>query len=145
MAYEPDATDRRILDLLERDARTPVATIARALKLARATVKERMERLEKAGVIAGYTIRLNPILARRRINAHILIDIDPREGKPVAETLTNLAPVRSLYAVSGAHDLIAVVRTETTEELDAVLDAIGATPGVRGTTTAIILSVKLDR
>lgn len=140
-----DQLDRNILDMLESDARVAVSTIARELGLARATVKERMDRLEKSGVIAGYTIRINEALARRRIAAHILIDIDPKQIKTVTQQLQKMVHVRGLYAISGSHDLIAVLRTETTEELDDALDRIGATPGVQYTETSVILSVKLER
>lgn len=140
-----DQIDRRILDMLESDARIAVSTIARELGLARATVKERMDRLEKSGIIAGYTIRINEALARRRIAAHILIDIDPKQIKTVTGRLEKIQQVRGLYAISGSHDLIAVLRSETTEELDEVLDMIGATPGVQYTETSVILSVKMER
>lgn len=140
-----DQIDRRILDMLESDARIAVSTIARELGLARATVKERMDRLEKSGIISGYTIRINEALARRRIAAHILIDIDPKQTKTVTARLEKISQVRGLYAISGSHDLIAVLRTETTEELDDVIDQIGATPGVQYTETSVILSVKMER
>ena len=140
-----DQIDRNILDMLESDARIAVSTIARELGLARATVKERMDRLEKSGIIAGYTIRINEALARRRIAAHILIDIDPKQTKTVTARLEKISQVRGLYAISGSHDLIAVLRTETTEELDDVIDQIGATPGVQYTETSVILSVKMER
>jgi DNA-binding Lrp family transcriptional regulator len=140
-----DQLDRRILDMLESDARIAVSTIARELGLARATVKERMDKLEKSGIISGYTIRINEALARRRIAAHILIDIDPQQTKTVTGRLEKISQVRGLYAISGSHDLIAILRTETTEELDDVIDQIGATPGVQYTETSVILSVKMER
>lgn len=140
-----DVNDRRILEMLENDARVPVSTIARELGIARATVKERMDRLEKSGVISGYTIRINEALARRRIAAHILIDVDPKQAKAVTAELGQIPQVRALYAISGEHDLIAVLRTETTEELDSIIDQIGAVPGVSSTETSILLSVKVER
>ena len=52
-----DETDCKLLALLRTNAREPVASLARSLDMARSTVQERLERLEKAGTIAGYTIR----------------------------------------------------------------------------------------
>ena len=54
---ELDQTDRQLLALLRTDAREPVASLARKLELARSTVQERIARLERTGVVAGYTIR----------------------------------------------------------------------------------------
>lgn len=53
-----DATDRRLVALLQDDARTPVASLAKAVGLSRSTVQERLQRLERDGVIAQYTVRL---------------------------------------------------------------------------------------
>lgn len=54
-----DDTDRRLLALLRKDARTPVITLAKELKVSRATVQNRINKLERDGVILGYTIKLH--------------------------------------------------------------------------------------
>ena len=54
-----DDTDRRLLEILREDARAPTAQLARALGLSRTTVQSRLERLERSGVITGYTVRLS--------------------------------------------------------------------------------------
>ena len=55
-----DDLDHRLIALLRRNARTPVADLAKALGVARGTVTNRMARLEREGVITGYTLRLRP-------------------------------------------------------------------------------------
>ena len=53
-----DTIDRELIALLRDNARTPVLTLAKKLKVARATVQNRITRLEEQGVIIGYTVRL---------------------------------------------------------------------------------------
>ena len=53
-----DSIDRELISLLRDNARTPIMTIAKKLKVARATVQNRISKLEEQGVILGYTVRL---------------------------------------------------------------------------------------
>ncbi len=140
-----DDLDQRILDLLVSDARQSVTVLARRLQVARSTLQERITRLERRGVIAGYTVRLGPAATGRRVSAHVAITIDPKRGEHVQQTLRRITGVRTLHTVSGPFDLIAVVAAESTAEIDAVLDRIGAIPGVERTTSSIVLTTKFDR
>lgn len=140
-----DQLDRRILDLLVEDARSSTAALARKLSVARSTVQERIARLERTGVIAGYTVRLGPGATGRRVTAHVAITVDPKRSDHVQQTLRRISGVRTLHTVSGPFDLIAVVAAEATADIDAVLDRIGAIPGVERTTSAIVLTTKFDR
>lgn len=140
-----DTLDTRIYDLLVEDARQSVTTLARRLRVARSTVQERIRRLERSGVVAGYTVRPGPAATGRRITAHVAVTVDPKRGDHVQQTLRRITGVRTLHTVSGPFDLIAVVAAETTSEIDAVLDRIGAIPGVERTTSAIVLTTKFDR
>ncbi len=140
-----DDLDQRILDLLGDDARQPVTVLARRLHGARSPLQERIARLERRGVIAGYTVRLGPAATGRRVTAHVAITIDPKRGDHVQQTLRRIAGVRTLHTVSGPFDLIAVVAAESTAEIDHVLDRIGAIPGVERTTSSIVLTTKFDR
>jgi DNA-binding Lrp family transcriptional regulator len=140
-----DHLDQRIVDLLVEDARQSVTVLARRLQVARSTVQDRIGRLERSGVITGYTTRLGPAATGRRVTAHVAITIDPKRGDHVQQTLRRIAGVRTLHTVSGPFDLIAVVAADSTEEIDCVLDRIGGIPGVDRTTSSIILTTKFDR
>jgi DNA-binding Lrp family transcriptional regulator len=140
-----DQLDTRILNLLTGNARLPVATLARKLRVARSTVQERIARLERRDVVAGYTVRLGPAATGRRVTAHVAITVDPKQGDHVQENLRRISAVRTLHTVSGPVDLIAVVAADTTADIDTVLDRIGNIPGVARTTSAIVLTTKLDR
>lgn len=140
-----DIIDQKLLTLLRADAREPVAALARKLDLARSTVQERIDRLEKQGVIAGYTIREGSGHANRQIAAHVMISVNPKMAPSVTSDLRKMPEVRFLAAISGAFDLMAEVGADTTARIDAVLDAIGNLKGVEKTMSSIILSVKFER
>lgn len=140
-----DDTDRKLLNLLRADARESVSGLARKLDLARSTVQERIARLERAGVIAGYTIRSGEDFAERQIAAHVMISVDPKVAAGVTADLKKMPEVRSLAAISGTFDMMAEVAAETTAKIDTVLDAIGRLKGVQKTMSSIVLSVKFER
>ena len=62
-----DDTDQKLIALLRSNARAPVAALAKQLKVARGTVQNRLAKLEAAGTIAGYTVRLKPQAEGHRI------------------------------------------------------------------------------
>lgn len=140
-----DDTDRKLLNLLRADARESVSALARKLELARSTVQERIARLERMGVIAGYTIRSGEDFAERQIAAHVMISVDPKMAASVTGDLKKMPEVRSLAAISGTFDMMAEVAAETTAKIDTTLDAIGHLKGVQKTMSSIVLSVKFER
>lgn len=140
-----DTIDQNLLALLRANAREPVAVLARKLNLARSTVQERIERLERRGIIAGYTIRQGVSHADRQILAHVMISVDPKMAASVTSDLKKMPEVRTLAAISGTYDLMAELEAETTARIDAVLDAIGHLKGVQKTMSSIVLSVKFER
>lgn len=144
-AFQLDDKDRRLLALLREDARTPTAALARSLDVARMTVVERLKRLEKFGVIAGYTVRLSDEALRGHMKVHALIKSNAKQTASVVQALHRIEQIRAVYAISGIFDYMALIEAESTGEIDTVLDAIGAVPGVEGTQSSIVLSVKFDR
>lgn len=140
-----DALDERLLNALAMDASQSTSAIARTLGVARSTVQARIERLKDAGIIAGYTIRLGADLDRRRIRATVLLEAAPRSTAPVLARLKGMPEVESCHTSTGRVDLILTVVADDTEALDAVLDRIGAIPGVEGTESLIHLTAKWDR
>ena len=139
-----DETDSQLIDLLTENARLPVATLARRLGIARSTVQARLERLEASGRIAGYTLRPGPG-TREPLRATALLSVEPRTAPGILSRLTSLPQVRRVHTTSGRWDLVAEIAAATTEELDATLDRIGETRGVKSSESLIHLSTKLDR
>jgi len=136
---------QRLLALLRRNARESTASLARKLGVARTTVQERIRRLERDGVIAGYTVRVSEGFARRQISAQVLITVNPKAGERVVRELELRPFVRAVYALSGVFDYQVLLEGGSTEEIDRHLDAIGRIDGIERTQTSIVLSVKFER
>ena len=137
--------DRELIALLQNNAREPVASLARKLRLSRTTVQDRLRRLEQAKVIEGYGLKLCDDAAVAGIRAFVTVEVEPRRTQEVIRALIKLPQIDSLHTVSGKFDLIARLGAGSSDELDTVLDRIGQVAGVTGTESAIILSTKLAR
>lgn len=140
-----DDLDRALLALLAADARTPVATLARKLKVARSTIQARLERLETGGAIVGYTVRLGEAVRADRIRASVLMAVEPRAQAAVLARLRTIPEVERVHTTSGRVDLLVQIAAESTAALDAVLDSLGAVPGVKGFESLVHLATKIDR
>jgi DNA-binding Lrp family transcriptional regulator len=140
-----DDLDRRLLALLQANARESTAQLARRLGVARTTVLARLARLERGGVIAGYTVRLAVDEADRGVMAYVGLVTDPKQGPEVVRALSAMPELRQLSSVSGEIDYLALIRAETPARLDELLDRIGALPGVARTTTSVVLARRVDR
>lgn len=140
-----DKTDHALLALLRENARASTAELARRLALSRTTVQSRLERLERQRVVAGYTIVVPDELEAALVRAHVLITVAPRQSAAIETALRKIAEVRVLHSVSGPFDLIAIVAAQSIGELDALIDRIGALEGVERTTSAIVLSTRIER
>ncbi|WP_072776503.1 Lrp/AsnC family transcriptional regulator [Marivita hallyeonensis] len=144
MTLQIDDIDTRLIALLQKDARAPVAELARKLGLARTTVQTRIDRLVAKGAIAGFTLRRGDALAAP-IRATVLVSITPRTGPEVLARLRALPHVDAVVTVSGRADLVIELSARSTQELDATLDDIAEAKGVQSSESFIHLSTKIDR
>jgi DNA-binding Lrp family transcriptional regulator len=142
---DPEAFDRQLLALLREDSRRPVSDLAATLGVSRTSVYTGIDRLERAGTIAGYTVRLGADYDLRMIRAHVMIKVHPKVTQTTQEELAAMPEVTGLHAVSGQHDLIALVEAPHVNRLNDLIDAIGMLEGVERTTSSIILATKLQR
>jgi DNA-binding Lrp family transcriptional regulator len=142
---ELDPTDRELLALLRENARAPTAELARRLGLSRTTVQSRIDRLEQKRVLLGYTVVVPDELEASLVRAHVLITVTPRKAGVIESSLQKIPEVRVLHSVSGPFDLIAIVAAPSIGELDHLIDHIGALDGVERTTSAIVLSTRIER
>ena len=137
--------DDALLSLLREDARASTAQIARKLGVSRTTVQSRIERLQRSGVIRGYTVRVDEGVDRARIRAHIMITVSPKKMPAVVRELQAMPALRTLESVSGGFDLVAFGVVDDVGQMDVLTDSIGALDGVERTSTAIVLSTKFER
>ena len=135
-----DDTDRELIALLRHDARLPVATLAARLKVARGTVQNRMKRLERDGVIVGYTVRVKPQAEAHRIRALMTIVVVGNRGAEVLQALRGHPNVTGLHSTNGRWDLIAELRADTLEAFDRALGNIRLIEGIASTETSLLLS-----
>lgn len=140
-----DPVDIALLALLRDDARASTADLARKLGLSRTTVQSRMERLRRRRVIAGYTVVVPDELEADLVRAHVLITLAPKRSGAIEAALRGIPELRVLHSVSGPFDLIAIVAAASIGELDALIDRIGGLDGVERTTSAIVLSTRIQR
>ena len=137
--------DNALIAILRENARASTAEIARRLGVSRTTVQSRLERLERRGVITGYTLRLSEEQTRSLLRAHILLTIVPKLIREVEAGLREIPAVRTLHSVSGSFDMIAIIEAKSVGELDQLADRIGALEGVERTSTSLILSTRIER
>lgn len=140
-----NAVDEKLLALLLENGRESTSSLARKLSISRSTVQSKISRLEQSGVIQGYSAQLGDEYASKLVSAHVLITVQQKQTAQTNIKLREIPQITALYAISGDYDLIAIVRTETTEQLSRILDAIGNLDGVERTNSSLILETKLRR
>ena len=140
-----DQKNRKLLDLLSVNARESIASLARQLGLSRTAVHERIRKMETSGVIAGYTVKLDPEYRKNRIRAEVMIAVNPKFNQQVLRQLHSIDALKVLRTINGQFDLMAMIQAESTEEIDMVLDLIGEVEGIEKTMSSIILSTKFER
>lgn len=145
MTVDLDDTDRRLLSLLNDDARQSQRQLARQLGVAQGTVTNRIKRLEECGVISGYSAVLNPekigwtmtIMAGLRIVKGSMIDV---QQKIAADPR-----VFAVYDVTGDWDSMVLARVKDREDLDNLTKTVFTLEGVARSFTHVVLNtVKED-
>jgi DNA-binding Lrp family transcriptional regulator len=135
-----DDIDRHLLGLLRDNARTSVATLAKKLRVSRGTVQNRITKLEEAGVIVGYTVRLKPEAELHRIRAWMNIAVEGNNSSAVLKQLRGEPSVHTLHTTNGRWDIVAELRADNLELFDSVLSRIRQIRGIASTETSILLS-----
>ncbi|MBB3711913.1 DNA-binding Lrp family transcriptional regulator [Limimaricola variabilis] len=135
----PDPTDRRLLSLLQQDARMPVVALAAELGISRATVSARIERLRASGAIRRFTVELGAPDADDMVRAVMLIELQGPQARGVAARLRRMRQVSELHSTNGAWDLVARIEVASLAEFDQVLNDIREIPGVLNSETCLLL------
>ena len=106
---------------------------------------ERIARLERDGVIAGYTLHWGTGEAPEGLLAHVFLSLDARAGTSLPQALRTRAELKRCHTVSGEFDMMLLVAVAGPKALDRLLDDIGRSPGVRRTQSAVVLDMKFER
>jgi Lrp/AsnC family leucine-responsive transcriptional regulator len=136
-----DEMDRRILSLLQQDARLPNAEIARRVGMAPSATLERLRKLEERGVIKGYEVRLDPRKLGLGLTAFIFVraqwgkaEVDP------GERIKQNPNVLEVHNIAGEDCYLVKVRATDAEDLGRMLERdFKSLPGVVSTRTTIVL------
>ena len=140
-----DGTDHRILSELTADARTPLVTLAARVHLSRNAVKQRIERMERDGVIGGYTV-VPGAGSPRRVTAIVLVYREDRmRGAHVVTELSRIPEIVRCDVLSGEFDLLAIVQADGMDRVGEIWEHIAALPGVANTVTSVSLAQVIDR
>ena len=140
MYIDLDAKDRELLDILKRDARTPVTVLAEVLSLSRNTVQKRIDRLVNSGVIDGFTIRVNEQLQPDKIKALMSVELEGLSTTQLIGKLRQINGVERFHTTNGNWDLLIVITAESLAHLDSILKEVRGIKGVLNSETSIILS-----
>ncbi|CAO4143817.1 Lrp/AsnC family transcriptional regulator [Methylorubrum aminovorans] len=136
-----DAIDRRLIALLRTDARMPLAKLAAALGITRATARARLDRLLTTGVITGFTVTVrNP--EPGGVRAVTLIEVDGRHAESVIRRLSGLPEIRALHTTNGRWDIVAEIEVPTLGDFDTLLRTIRQFEGIANSETSILLAAR---
>lgn len=116
-----DEIDLKLLKLLLKNSRAPIKALSKEVNLSSPAVSARIERLEKRGVIRGYTVDLDPLQLGYHILAYINLDMAPTEKPnfyPFIETCPN---VLECSCVTGNYSMLVKVSFPSTQDLDSFI------------------------
>ncbi|MFJ6671362.1 Lrp/AsnC family transcriptional regulator [Actinosynnema sp. NPDC091369] len=142
-----DDTDRAMLRALVADGRQTVRALAKDVGLSEPSVRDRLQRLERDGVISGYHAELAPTEVEAGTAAFVALRFDPsKQAKDAMNAALTREPcVLEVHEVAGEDCYLVKVRVSSTEALADTLDRIRAMPSVHSTNTTIVLRTILER
>jgi len=140
-AAQVDEDDIKILAALLEDASEPVSSIAKRLGMPTSTVFARIKKLEKMGVIRGYTVKVNPQALGYTVTAAILMSVEGPYLEEVEHEVAKSKNVLALYDVTGEFDVLVIARFKSIAELDRFIKGLLKNPRIKRTTTSVVLRV----
>jgi Lrp/AsnC family transcriptional regulator, leucine-responsive regulatory protein len=147
MAVDLDDLDLRILDLLVRDGRTPASQIADEVGLSRPAVAERIEKLERQGVIRGTTAVIEPAALGRTITAFVAARGATLSAKAwqAFRGIMRGDEVLEVHTVAGDDCYLLKVRTDSIGSLNALVAKLTSPPLSLATRTTIVMQTHCEK
>jgi DNA-binding Lrp family transcriptional regulator len=142
MADEPvlDALDLALLTALQLSPRAGILELSRSVKVARATVQSRLERMERLGVITGYGPDVDIAAAGYPVQAFVTLEIAQGSLDKLHQDLSSIPGVLEAYATTGTGDVLCRVAAASNAELQQTLLQLNGSPWVARSTSAVLLS-----
>lgn len=148
MADNLDDLDRSILTLLLRDGRLPASQIAEQIGLSRPAVAERIEKLERSGVIRGTTVVVDPAAFGGSVTAFISARrsgrLDPKAERAF-DSLGERDNVLEIHSVAGDDCYLMKVRTDSIASLNAIVSELNGAPLSMATRTTIVMATHCEK
>lgn len=140
-----DDIDRELLRVLQKDARTSYADLARRVGLSAPSVHERIRKLEREGTLRGTHADVDPRAVGLAVSA--LVGLQQREGveaDDIVSALREVEAVEDCWFVAGDEAFVVKVRVADLEALDRTLSLLRNVPGVTRTRTTVVLSTRFE-
>lgn len=137
-----DAIDTKILNIIQQNARTTNAEVARQVDMAPSAIFERIKKLEANGLVSGYHARLNPRELGLGLLAFVFVRADDKQaGLETGRRLAQIPEVQEVHHIAGEDCYLVKVRTRDTEALGRLLrEQFSGIETVRSTRTTIVLN-----
>jgi len=132
--------DQKLLTLLRHNGRRSISDLATELGLSRATVRARIERMEREGDIVGYTVILRADAISMPVRGIMLIEVEGRAADRIVDVLGGFPEISAVHTTNGKWDLVAEFGTGSLADLDAILRRIRLIPGVTASETNLLLA-----
>ena len=137
-----DELDLRLIEILQKDSSTPSVKIADMLKVTEGTVRNRVRKLRRLGVIRKFTVAVDPMALGKTNVAFVLLNPFPGRLPEVAKRLATIDVIDEVHETHTYGDLLLKVRAKSPSELaDIIASRIKTVPGVAGTQVIFVLNV----
>lgn len=137
-----DKLDKKIVSVIQQNARIPISEIAREAKKAPTVIFERLKKLERNGIIKGYNAIIDDKALNRNFVSFVFIKTQLKESDAVGEAIKNIPGVQDIYEVAGEYTYLVKIRTAGPQELSEMLSSkFGNIHGITSTVTTVALRV----
>ena len=140
-----DEIDKKIIKVLEDDARTSLRKISKLVKVSLGTVSNRVKRMERNGVIKGYSVILDPDQIGWELNVVIGLRIQKGRLIEIQERIAKDSRVHGVYDVTGDFDSMVIARAKNRKDLDDLSKNVLSIDGVERSITHLVLNTVKEK
>ena len=135
-------TDTKLIAALRKNGRAPIASLASELGLSRATVRNRIEKLQANGTITGFTVRLANDDLAQPVRGITLIKVAGNKTNRIISNLHRISAIQAIHTTNGKWDLIVELATEDLSRFDAALSEMRTIDGISESETNLLLKTR---
>jgi len=140
-----DELDQKLIRCLRHHARRSISDLAQELGVARATVRARLERLEKNGIILGYSAVVAGNAGQGAVRGIMMIEVERHNAERVADILSGFVQISAIHTTNGRFDLIVELSTPDLVGFDDVLRRIRLVSGITFSETHLLLATRHEQ